>query len=149
MRQPFHPSALRVSLAILAATCGWTGCGGEGSNPGDVITVIQDETGMLRRVRSAPELEGLLADGLHEPSANVMSVLAYTDEVTGLSECDLLVLRQESAGDELPHGDLLLGLGTANRQVWGGLSADSALELPQSLGDVHGTRSGRHDTHGR
>jgi hypothetical protein len=42
------------------ATCGLTGCGGEGSSPNDVTVVITDETGMLRRVRSAAELEELL-----------------------------------------------------------------------------------------
>ena len=76
MRQPFLSSALRVSRAILAATSGLTGCGGEGSNPKDVSTVIPDESGMLRKVRSASELEGLLKDGLHEAGPSVTSFLS-------------------------------------------------------------------------
>ena len=76
MRHPFHSSARCAALAILAATCGLTGCGGEGSNPKDVSTVIPDETGMLRKVRSASELEGLLKDGLHEAGPSVTSFLS-------------------------------------------------------------------------
>jgi len=76
MRHPGKSIALRVSLGILAATCGLTGCGAEGSNPNDLVVEIPDEAGMLRKVRSASEFEGLLKDALHEATPGVVSILS-------------------------------------------------------------------------
>ena len=59
MRQPGNSLAC-LSIAVMVATGGLTGCGGEGSNANDVTVVITDELGMSRRVRSAPELDELL-----------------------------------------------------------------------------------------
>ncbi|MEO8061180.1 MAG: hypothetical protein ABI821_00380 [Pseudomonadota bacterium] len=70
MGHPGNALAVRTTLAILIATCGLTGCGGDGSNPNDIITVGPDEAGMLRKVRSASELEGLLKGALHDASSS-------------------------------------------------------------------------------
>jgi hypothetical protein len=60
MRHLGNSVAARVSLAIVAVACGLTGCAGQGSNPNDIGIAVPDETGVLRRLRSASELEGLL-----------------------------------------------------------------------------------------
>jgi hypothetical protein len=59
MRHPGN-SLVCLSMAVMVATCGLTGCDGEGSNPNDVTVVVTDEMGILRRVRSASELDALL-----------------------------------------------------------------------------------------
>jgi hypothetical protein len=75
MRRSGNSIAVRFSIAILVAACGLTGCGGEGSNPKDVTIIAADETGMLRKLRSASELEGLLKNarpGKQNPAAALL-----------------------------------------------------------------------------
>ncbi|MEJ0085736.1 MAG: hypothetical protein WDO72_08645 [Pseudomonadota bacterium] len=75
MRHPGNWIAVRVSLAVLAATCGLTGCGADGSNPKDISIDVPDENGVLRKVRSASELEGLLKGTLPEATPGVTTAL--------------------------------------------------------------------------
>lgn len=62
MGRQVNSIAVSLSLALLAATSGLTGCGGEGSNPNDITVVEVDEAGISRELRSASELEVLLKD---------------------------------------------------------------------------------------
>ena len=75
MHHPGNPLAC-LSIAVMVAICGLTGCGGEGSNANDVTVVITDEMGMLRRVRSASELDALLNGDWPVASPSLVSTLS-------------------------------------------------------------------------
>jgi hypothetical protein len=140
MRHPGNSIALRVSLGILAATCGLTGCGAEGSNPNDVVVEIRDEAGMLRKVRSASEFEGLDGTaslvssipipGLHSDPriAGQLAIPGFSDFLHPVTENLLLVL--EAPSSQVTAGTLtdrfLIPTGLATEA--GGAPATQVLE---------------------
>jgi hypothetical protein len=62
MRRPINWVVFLGSLLVLFVSVGLPGRGGGGSSAQDITLLKIDETGMLHRVRSAAELEGLLQE---------------------------------------------------------------------------------------